>query len=65
MDSSAEKTVDFRITGLRQNKIKEKMGFSARSTVVEHLQRACWKEYDYVVKTLAELLDKNSTSVKY
>jgi hypothetical protein len=54
-----KKAVDYRITGLSQNKIKEKMGLSARSTLVEHLQRAGWKEYDYIVKTLAELLAKN------
>lgn len=60
-----KRAVDFRITGLSQNKIKEKMGFSARSTVVEHLQRAGWKEYDYIVKKIAELLAKKPTSVKY
>ena len=60
-----KKAVDYRITGLSQNKIKEKMGLSARSTLVEHLQRAGWKEYDYIVKTLAKLLAENPISVKY
>ncbi len=60
-----KKAVDFRTTGLSQNKIREKMGLSARSTLVEHLQRAGWKEYDYIVKTTSKLLDKKPTSVKY
>ena len=41
------------------------MELSARSTLVEHLQRAGWKEYDYIVKKLAELLAKNTTLIKY
>lgn len=60
-----KKAVDYRKTDLSQNKIKEKMGLSARSTLVEHLQRAGWKEYDYLVKKLAELLAKYPTLTKY
>lgn len=60
-----KKAVDFRTTGLSQNKIREKMGLSARSTLVEHLQRAGWKEYDYIVRSISELLDKKPTSIKY
>ncbi|MGM0500586.1 MAG: SatD family protein [Bacillota bacterium] len=60
-----KKAVDLRKTGLSQNKIKEKMELSARSTLVEHLQRAGWKEYDYIVKKLAELLAKNTVLIKY
>lgn len=41
------------------------MGLSARSTLVEHLQRAGWKEYDYIVRSISELLDKKPISVKY
>ncbi|MFO7814485.1 MAG: SatD family protein [Halanaerobiales bacterium] len=60
-----KKAVDYRAAGLSQNKIKVKMGLSARSTLVEHLQRAGWKEYDYIIKNLAELLAKNPTLLKY
>ncbi|TDO91998.1 SatD family protein [Halanaerobium saccharolyticum] len=54
-----KKVVDYRITGLSQNETKEKMGLSARSTIGGHLLRAGWKEYDYLVKKLADLLAKN------
>ncbi|RAK04162.1 SatD family protein [Halanaerobium saccharolyticum] len=63
--SQQKKAVNYRIIGLSQNEIKEKMGLSARSTIGGHLQRAGWKEYEYIVKKLSELLAENTTLMKY
>ncbi|SDM31965.1 SatD family protein [Halarsenatibacter silvermanii] len=52
------RSVKFKQKGLTQEEIKREMNLSSRSTVVEHLQSAGWKEYKYVVNRLAEILDK-------
>lgn len=54
--------VRYKQKGLTQDQIKEKMDIS-RSTVVEHLQRAGWYEYEFIINSIAGLftLDKNPT----
>lgn len=52
------KSVKFKQEGLTQDEIKREMNLSSRSTVVEHLQSAGWKEYKYIVNRLAKILDK-------
>ncbi|QTL99690.1 hypothetical protein GM661_17890 [Iocasia frigidifontis] len=54
--------VRYKQKGLTQNQIKEKMNLS-RSTVVEHLQRAGWYEYEFIFNSICNLfiLDKNTT----
>ncbi|MTI59456.1 MAG: hypothetical protein FH762_05615 [Firmicutes bacterium] len=54
--------VRYKQKGLTQNQIKEKMNLS-RSTVVEHLQRAGWYEYEFIFNSICNLfiLDKNPT----
>ncbi|MFW5787926.1 MAG: SatD family protein [Halanaerobiales bacterium] len=58
-------SVRFKQEGLTQNEIKREMNLSSRSTVVEHLQSAGWKEYKYIVNRLTEILDKDPTSENY
>ncbi len=52
--------VRYKQRGLTQNEIKEKMNLS-QSTVAEHLQRAGWQEYDFIIDNIYDLfyLDKN------
>lgn len=42
--------------GLTQNEIRERMNLSSRSTVVEHLQKAGWPDYKYILKGMAGLI---------
>lgn len=48
-------------TGLTQNEIKDKMNLSARSTVVEHLQRAGWQDYKYIIESICDLIKYDKT----
>lgn len=52
--------VRYKQNGLTQNEIKEKMDLS-QSTVAEHLQRAGWQDYEFIINNIFDLikLDKN------
>lgn len=54
-------------SGLTQKEIKDKMNLSARSTVVEHLQKAGWQDYKYIIESICAIIkyDKDPTYDKY